>query len=266
MSFNNNGVNVGGDHFVYIYSPGGAKLVGTNFVAELYYGAAGTEPANLTPLVSSISKFRVTSTSSPGTWSGKTVSLPIGGIGVPVTLNVKVWDITLYPTYEEAAAGGYGWWGESGVFTYYQTLSSPPATADKQMVTMPAFAVCCGDLPPISPDPNAVDTDGFKPDPNGEIKAIAIQADGKILIGGSFTNISRQPSARLARLNADGSLDATLNPSANDTVACLAVQPDGRIIVGGNFTSLAGQPRNRWAGFIPPVHSMPFSRLEPTDR
>ena len=45
---------------------------------------------------------------------------------------------------------------------------------------------------------------------------------------------------RIARLNADGSLDTTFNPGANDQVLALAVQPDGKILVGGDFTTLGG--------------------------
>jgi len=152
VSFNNNGVAVGGDHDVYNGDPvGGTKLVGTNYVAELYFGAAGTAEASLTPLAASISKFRITSTSSPGTWSGKTVTLPMGGVGnPPIVLEVKVWDITLASSYEQAVAGGLGKVGASGEFTFTQILSSPPATTDNQMVTMPAFAIN-----PV-PEPSAI--------------------------------------------------------------------------------------------------------------
>ena len=44
----------------------------------------------------------------------------------------------------------------------------------------------------------------------------------------------------VARLYADGSLDADLDPGANGIVYALAVQPDGKIVVGGVFTTLGG--------------------------
>jgi uncharacterized delta-60 repeat protein len=76
----------------------------------------------------------------------------------------------------------------------------------------------------------------------------AVQADGRILVGGSFTTLAGQPRMNLGRLNPDGSLDATFNPGAGDDaftrVTCLALQPDGKILVGGLFTSLAGAPRD----------------------
>src|SRR5438045_9746316 len=88
--FNNTFLTTG-DHKVYFDFVGnGAGLVGTNYVAELYYVDPAT--SSLTPFADSISKFRRTTTISPGIWLGKSVTLPIGGVGVPITLNVRVWD------------------------------------------------------------------------------------------------------------------------------------------------------------------------------
>lgn len=146
VNFNDN-VNLpaGADHKVYADVLGGTKLVGTNWVAELY---AGTDAASLAPIASSISKFRVTSTSQPGTWNGKTVTYAFGGVGVPVTLEVKVWDITKFATYEAAAAGG-GVTGDSGSYVYTQLLSQPSdPVGDTAMKNQPAFA--------LVPEPSAI--------------------------------------------------------------------------------------------------------------
>src|SRR5690606_36717529 len=70
------------------------------------------------------------------------------------------------------------------------------------------------------------------------------QPDGKVLVGGFFTQLGGKPRNRLARLNPDGSLDATFDPGANHAVYSLALQPDGKVLVGGVFTQLGGQPRN----------------------
>ena len=70
-----------------------------------------------------------------------------------------------------------------------------------------------------------------------------MQADGKILVGGSFTTLAGQPRLRLGRLNADGTLDATFNPGANADVRGFALSTDGTIFAGGAFTVLGGQPR-----------------------
>lgn len=76
------------------------------------------------------------------------------------------------------------------------------------------------------------------------VRALAAQADGKILIGGGFTTLGGEPRNYVGRLNADGTLDNTFSPGANDYVKSIAVQADGKILVSGSFTMLAGQPRN----------------------
>lgn len=87
----------------------------------------------------------------------------------------------------------------------------------------------------------SVDTT-FDPNVNSSVTALAIQPDGRILIGGFFSTLNGGASVRnrVARLNADGSIDANFNPNASDTVWALAVQPDGKILLGGNFTTLNG--------------------------
>lgn len=70
---------------------------------------------------------------------------------------------------------------------------------------------------------------------NGTVNAIVVQPDGKILVGGSFTNIGGSNRNHLARLNADGTLD-TFNPNVNNTVHAMTLQSDGKIIIGGAFT------------------------------
>ena len=85
----------------------------------------------------------------------------------------------------------------------------------------------------------------FNPGANGEIYSLALQADGKILVGGNFSMLGgggtgESARSRIARLNANGSLDTSFDPGANGIVQALAVQLDGRILVGGQFTTLGG--------------------------
>ncbi|ESU24840.1 hypothetical protein FEDK69T_03930 [Flavobacterium enshiense DK69] len=77
---------------------------------------------------------------------------------------------------------------------------------------------------------------------NNTVSAIAIQPDGKIIIGGSFTTYNGSTKNRIARLNTDGSLDAgfVMGTGTNNTVSSIAVQPDGKIIIGGNFSAYNG--------------------------
>jgi hypothetical protein len=82
--------------------------------------------------------------------------------------------------------------------------------------------------------------DGFDPNANGQIYAVVVQPDGKILIGGDFTTLSPNGGAavtrnRIARLNPDGTLDTAFNPNANSSVYSIAVQADGKILAGGAY-------------------------------
>jgi hypothetical protein len=69
------------------------------------------------------------------------------------------------------------------------------------------------------------------------VYAVALQPDGKIIIGGIFTFYNGTARNRLARLNANGSLDTSFNPGAgaNNAVREIALQGDGKIIIGGEF-------------------------------
>src|SRR4051794_14757948 len=75
---------------------------------------------------------------------------------------------------------------------------------------------------------------GFDPNaPTGEVDCVVVQPDGKILVGGFFTDLRPNNvfSQRLyiARLNADGTVDSGFDPEASNTVNCIVLQPDGKI-------------------------------------
>lgn len=76
------------------------------------------------------------------------------------------------------------------------------------------------------------------------INSLALQADGKILIGGVFDSYNGTPCKHLARLNPDGSIDASFDPDMLGPVGCIALQADGKMLIGGRFSSYAGTPRN----------------------
>jgi len=83
---------------------------------------------------------------------------------------------------------------------------------------------------------------GFVPaiEAGADVYAVSLQPDGKVLVGGSFVATGSIRVTNLARLNPEGSLDATFNPgTAADLgyVNSIVVQPDGRIVVGGEFYS-----------------------------
>jgi uncharacterized delta-60 repeat protein len=84
---------------------------------------------------------------------------------------------------------------------------------------------------------------------NATVLETVVQVDGKIIIGGMFTSYNGSTVNRIARINANGSLDASFNlgSAANNTIQSLALQPDGKIIIGGDFTTYNGTSRNRIA-------------------
>ena len=74
--------------------------------------------------------------------------------------------------------------------------------------------------------------DGFDPNADNVVRAVAVQPGGKILIGGDFTSVQGVARNRIARLNADGTVDTAFNPNANGIVRSIQVQP-GRENSGG---------------------------------
>ena len=87
-------------------------------------------------------------------------------------------------------------------------------------------------------DPTTGLADSFDPNPtNGSVYSIAVQTDGKILAGGSFTSIGGQTRTMIARLDATTGLADSFNPNGNHGIIwSIFVQPDGKILVGGHFS------------------------------
>ena len=73
----------------------------------------------------------------------------------------------------------------------------------------------------------------------GPINTLALQGDGKIVLGGEFTEINSVPRTELARLTPSGLLDASFNPVLDGSkvvVHSVIVQGDGKIVAGGYFS------------------------------
>ncbi|RYY89788.1 MAG: hypothetical protein EOO15_05165 [Chitinophagaceae bacterium] len=97
--------------------------------------------------------------------------------------------------------------------------------------------------------------DGF----NSTVTSVHVHK-GKLYVGGFFTQYRGNTSGRLARLNADGSYDASFNVGTGFTgtagtplctqgyeAKSLAFMSDDRVIVGGNFTACQGNAAYRIA-------------------
>ena len=187
------------------------------------------------------------------------IALLVASLGLPVTgSTVAAAAAPPRPTEERAAAAA----SQSATTSAGELFFSSPAysvdeTGGSVTVTVSrapdsqgavSARIALGDVTTSSADYGAVGAaDGFDPNVNSLVHAIAVQPDGKILIGGEFTIVGGEPRLGLARLNPDGSLDSFVanvsRPLGIGVVHTIVVQPDGKILVGGYFTAIGGQPR-----------------------
>lgn len=87
---------------------------------------------------------------------------------------------------------------------------------------------------------------------NDQVRSVAIQTDGKILIGGDFTTVNNMARNRIARLNTSGALDIGFDPGTglDNFVSSLVLNTDGKLLIGGAFSSYNGTARNRVAQIL----------------
>ncbi|HEY0707393.1 MAG TPA: delta-60 repeat domain-containing protein, partial [Polyangia bacterium] len=126
-----------------------------------------------------------------------------------------------------SGAGGAPGSLDSGAPTDSATKNDTPAGTDTASMT--------GDLDPTFMVGRA----------GGGVHTIALQPDGKLIVGGEFTNWNGVERHRIVRLNADGTVDTTFVSAqavTNNHVVASVLQPDGKLVIGGNFNS-AGMVR-----------------------
>ena len=102
---------------------------------------------------------------------------------------------------------------------------------------------------------------------------LALQADGHILLGGTFSTFSGQPAYGLVRLGSTGSPDPAFGRvlAAGSRVFSIVVQPDGKILLEGQLTTSAGstgllrlQPDGSLdTSFAPQLTGLYISSLDP---
>lgn len=75
---------------------------------------------------------------------------------------------------------------------------------------------------------------------NEQVTAMTIQADGELIVVGSFDSINNVPADRFARIQQDGSFGSPFSAYTDPLFLPLsiAIQPDGKPIVGGRINSL----------------------------
>ncbi len=73
---------------------------------------------------------------------------------------------------------------------------------------------------------------------NSSVHSIFIQSDGKVVVGGDFTNYNNDTTNRLIRLNSDGGRDTSFDVGSgfSGSIRNIKTQSDGKIVLGGHFS------------------------------
>ena len=77
---------------------------------------------------------------------------------------------------------------------------------------------------------------------SGIIYSMALQADGSLIVVGSFVNYNGVSSSRIARILPNGNLDTSfaIGSGANSLIEEVHLQQDGKIVLGGSFVTFNG--------------------------
>jgi hypothetical protein len=142
VNFSNNVLSQPPDRLVR-YIDGITPLVGTNWCAQLYYGR---DADSLSPVAAPPRRFRDASTTPPGIWNGAMRTLDGFAIGEIATLQVRVWDSTLFEDFDSAIAAG-AIHGRSVPFAYVV----PPPLSQSEAFYMENFQGFS-----LIPEPNVV--------------------------------------------------------------------------------------------------------------
>ena len=99
-------------------------------------------------------------------------------------------------------------WKSGNVFPHHRRRCTAPKPENQNMKINRLFiALICAALAafthPVNAAPGDVDKQ-FNPNANGGVYIVALQPDGKIIIGGGFTAVGGVARNYLARINADG--------------------------------------------------------------
>lgn len=86
------------------------------------------------------------------------------------------------------------------------------------------------------------------------VRVMKKQPDGKLLIGGGFSQYGNQTCIGIFRIHPDGTLDPSFNPGhgfLEDTITDIDLYPDGRILVSGIIKNAFGEARHGIVRLMP---------------
>lgn len=81
---------------------------------------------------------------------------------------------------------------------------------------------------------------------NSIVTSLAVQPDGKYLVGGAFTTFNNTGHSGIVRLLNTGAIDPSFNCNVTGgygEIRSISLQSDGHILIGGNFTTVNGFSR-----------------------
>jgi uncharacterized delta-60 repeat protein len=113
----------------------------------------------------------------------------------------------------------------------------------QEVAIQPDGKILVGD-PLTRLNPDGTPDRSFKPPFfDAPIEVIVLQPDGKIIVTGTFDNVPGMD--HIARLNPDGSPDPSFSASTFDDAEHVALQPDGKILIGGPFLTTVNKKTRR---------------------
>lgn len=137
-------------------------------------------------------------------------------------------DATFVPPTNGAVASG-----TTGSMLFYTLGPVTPAEGVYLFGTFrPDLSVAADSALRLRPDGSIDGT--FHVTTDFQINFGAVQADGKLIVTGQFTRLNGQPRTGYARLNGNGSTDASFTQGASFGVgAPMTILPDGKLLIGG---------------------------------
>lgn len=103
---------------------------------------------------------------------------------------------------------------------------------------------------------------------NGRVYTIAIQTDGKILVGGNFSDYNGHACNNIIRLKKNGDLDESFSAGTDKAIRKIKIDNNGNIIISGDFRNVNGNPRAVVArllknGTLDETFITPFNIVDP---
>jgi|GEM_PF-3324504 len=94
------------------------------------------------------------------------------------------------------------------------------------------------------------------PNPDGPVRALALDAAGDVIVGGEFTAIGGSAHGGLAQIDPASGAATAWSPEVSGTVLTIAVGSDDTVYAGGSFTAVDATPRKRLAAFAPQTRDL----------